>query len=66
VAAAFEVLVPDQPEICLVNEGGGVQGVARFLLGHPCLGKLPQFVVDEREQISGCQAVAGRSGIQEA
>src|SRR5262249_11668411 len=47
-------------------EGGGVEGVSRGFGGHARGGELPQFVVDEREQLGGGLAVTGRGGFQEA
>ena len=52
VAAAVEVLVADQPQVRLVDQGGGVEGVPGVLRGHPRGRELPQLVVDERQQRS--------------
>ncbi len=65
VRLAVEVLVPDQPHISLMNQGGGVEGVPGSLGGHPRGRELPQLVVDEREQVGRRPAVAGRGGFQE-
>jgi hypothetical protein len=43
------VLVADQPQVGLVNEGGGIKGVAGGFGRHARCGKLLQFVVDERQ-----------------
>ena len=32
--------VPDQTDISLVNQGGGLEGLARLLRGQPCGGEL--------------------------
>jgi len=50
----------------LVDQCGGVEGVAGRLLGHPCGRELPQLVVDEREQVRGGLAVTSRGGIEQA
>ena len=39
--------------------------MTRGFLLHPCGGEFPQLVVDEREQIGGGPAVAGRSSIEQ-
>ena len=66
VRFAVEVLVPDQPQVSLMNQGGGVEGVPGSLRGHPRGRELPQLVVDEREQVGRRLAVAGRGGVEEA
>ena len=65
VRLAVEVLVPDQPQVSLMNQGGGVEGVPGFLRGHPRGRELPQLVVDEREQVGRCLAITGRGGVKE-
>jgi hypothetical protein len=57
MAAAVEVLVTDQPQISLVDQGGGVERVPGSLGGHFRGGELAQLVVDEREQFRGGPAV---------
>jgi hypothetical protein len=49
-----------------VNQGGGVERVDEIFGYHFHGGELSEFVVDEREQVSGGLAVAGRSSIEEA
>ena len=56
----------DEPQVRLVDQGGGVEGVAGGFGGHARGGELPQLVVDEREQVGGGLAVAGRGGVEEA
>jgi hypothetical protein len=65
VPATVEVLIPDQPQVRLVDEGGGVEGLAGGFGGHACGGELPQLVVDERQEVGGL-SVAGRGSIKEA
>jgi len=56
----------DQPEVRLVNQGGGLECLVGGLGGHACGGELSQFVVDEREQLRGGVAVAGRRRVEQA
>jgi hypothetical protein len=65
VPAAVEMLVADHSQIGLVNECGGVQAMAAGLSGNPRSGKLPQFVVDERQQFRRGSAVACRGGVKQ-
>src|SRR5262249_15590082 len=61
----FAVLCPNQPEICLVNEGRRLQGVARGLSGQLGGGHAAQLVIYEREQIGSSLAVPCRRDVQE-
>ena len=54
----FKVLVSDQPQVSLVDQGGGVESVARSLGGHLGGGKFPQFVIHKGEQFRGGLAVS--------
>jgi hypothetical protein len=56
----------DQPQIRLVDQGGRLKGLVGGFLRHPPGGELPQLVIDEREQLGGGAAIAGRGGIQNA
>ncbi len=66
MTAAVELLVANQPQVGFVNEGGGVERVVGTFRGHARRGELPQFVIDEGEQLGGGAAVAGRGGIEKA
>ena len=55
----------DQPQVRLVDQGGGLEGVARLLGGQARGGELAQLVVDEREQFGGGLRVAGRGGVED-
>ena len=55
----------DQPEVRLVDQGGGLEGLAGLLRGHPRGGELAQLVVDEREQLGGGLGVALLDGGQD-
>src|SRR4051812_11763587 len=66
VPAAVEVLVADQPQVRLVDQGGGVEGVAGGLGRYARGGERPQFVVDERQEVGSGLWVAGRGSIEEA
>jgi cell wall assembly regulator SMI1 len=65
VPATVELLIADQPQVSFVNQGGRVEGMAGGFGRHPSGGKLPQLVVDEREQLGGGLAVAGLGGLDE-
>ncbi len=65
VAAAVELLISDQPQVGFVNEGGGIEGVAGGFRGHARGGELPQFVIDEREQIRSGLTVSFLNGFDQ-
>ena len=48
----------DEPEVGLVDEGGGLEGVAAAFLAHVGVGELSELVVDEGEEVAGGGAVA--------
>ena len=50
VASAVELLLPDQPQICFVNECRGIERVPRRFRSHPGSGQLPQFIIDKRKE----------------
>jgi hypothetical protein len=54
----------DQSEICLVDQGRGLKCLTGGFVRHARSGKLPQFVVDEREEIGGSLVVACRGSVQ--
>jgi hypothetical protein len=47
----LEVLIADQSKVGLVDEGGGVEGMPRLLMGQLRRRELAQLVVDQRQQI---------------
>ena len=49
---------PTRPQVRLVDQGGGVEGVPGSLRGHLRGGKFPQLVVDQRQQLLGRLAVS--------
>lgn len=51
--AVVELLVADESQIRLVDEGGGVERLAQEKPGQTRRGELPQLVVHEREQLRG-------------
>ena len=53
VSAAVELPIPDQLQVGFVNEGGGIEGAAGGFGRHARGGEIPQFVLDEREQLRG-------------
>jgi hypothetical protein len=54
----------NQVEICLMNQGCGIERMSRGLSSHPCGGKLTKLVVEERHQLGGGLPISSRSGIQ--
>ena len=48
----------DQPEVGLVDQGGGLEGLPRLLLGQLLRGQFAQLVVDQRQQLLGGLGVA--------
>ena len=47
----LDVVTPDQAEVSLVDEGGGLEGLTWLRLPHVSLGQAVQFGVDERKQL---------------
>jgi hypothetical protein len=56
---------PDESEVRLVNQGGGLKGVVGRFGGHACRRESPQLVVHEREQVRGGLAITSRGGVEE-
>ena len=55
----FPGLVPaDQPDVGLVHQSGGLDGLAGLLPRQPPGGELAEFVVDQRQQLLGRPGVA--------
>ena len=48
-----------QPQIRLVDQGRRLQRLPRLLLGQLRRRQLPQFVVDQRQQLLGRRRIAG-------
>src|SRR5262249_16452396 len=65
VAAAVELLVPDEPQVRLVDECRGLERLPRLLPRQAQRGELPQLVVDEWEERGRSLWVAGRDGGQD-
>jgi hypothetical protein len=66
VAAAVPIvglLVPDEPKVRLVNQGGRLEGLARPFVRQPGGGELAKFVVDEREQFGCGHSVAAGGSV---
>ena len=67
VPAAVELLVADEPEVRLVDERSGVEGVAGSFGGYARGGKRPERVVHERQEVVGRRpVVVGRGSIEDA
>ena len=56
--------VADQPQVGLVDQGGGLERLARLLLGQPLRRQLAQLVVDQRQQLLGGVRVALLDGVE--
>jgi hypothetical protein len=65
VPSTMKLLVPNQPQVSLMYQGSGIQGVPGSLRSHLRGREVSQLVVDERKQVSRCLAVAGGGGIKE-
>lgn len=53
-------------EVGLVDEGGGLERLARLLVGHSRGRDLAQLAVDERKDVGGHLTVAGGRGVGQA
>jgi hypothetical protein len=64
VAAAVPARVAgaDEPEVRLVDQGGGLEGLAWLLLGQLAGGQLPQFVVDQGQEPRSGSGIASLDG----
>ena len=49
---------PDQSQICLVDQGRGLEGLPGLLLREPLCGQLAQLVVDQRQEFLNRLGVA--------
>src|SRR6516164_3785344 len=64
VTASVELLVTDETQVRLVDQGGGVKGVAGRFGGQARGGEPAQLVVDEGQKIGGSLAVAPGGGFE--
>jgi hypothetical protein len=55
-----------QAQVRLVDQGGGLERLARLLLRHPLGRQLTQLVVDQRQELFGGRRVALLDGGQDA
>ena len=55
-----------QPQVGLVDQGRGLERLARLLLGQPLRRQLAQLVVDQRQELLGGGRVALLDGGQDA
>src|SRR5688572_2691446 len=63
---ALRVLLSDQPEVGLVDQGRRLERLARLLLGQPLRGQLAQLVVDQGQELLGRVGVAPLDGREDA
>ena len=59
-------LAADQPQVRLVDQGGGLQRLAGLLLGQLLGRQLAQLVVDQRQELLGGVRIAALDGGQDA
>ena len=57
---------PDEPEVGLVDQGRGLEGLPGLLLRQPLGGELAQLVVDQRQEPLGRLGVALLDGREDA
>jgi hypothetical protein len=53
------IAVTGNPQVRLVDQGGGLEGFARSLVGQLLCGQFSQLVVDQRQEICNCLSVPG-------
>jgi len=66
VTVTLEMLIPDQTQIRLVDQGCGIERVTWLLRGHLRSRQHTQLVVDERQQVLGGLAVAAVRGFEQS
>jgi hypothetical protein len=65
VTAARELSIANQPQVCLMNQTGGLQRLPRFLLRQLLAGELAQLVIDQRQELLSGLKVALLDGGQD-
>jgi hypothetical protein len=63
VASIGELLIAKQSQIDLVNQGRGVEGLARLFMSHFRLCESAKLIVDQRQQLIGSLPIASFNGI---
>jgi hypothetical protein len=66
LAAVGKVLIPDQPQVRLMDEGRCLQRLPRLFAGQLCRRQPAQLVVDKRQQLRGGVRVAPLDSGQDA
>ena len=66
VAATRELAIADEPQVRLMDQGRGVERLARLLLGQLLGRQLAQLVVDQGQELLGGLRVALLDGRQDA
>jgi hypothetical protein len=64
--SVLDLLDIHESEVCLMHQGGGLERLARRLLGHLLRRQLPQLVVNEGQKLLGGLRVALVDGGQDA
>ena len=52
------ILLADQTQVSLIDEGGCLEGISRGRLRHERAGQLAKLGVDKREKLGGCLGIA--------
>src|SRR6516165_7472148 len=65
ISAGFASWACHQPQIGLVDQGRGLQGLARLRLGEALGRKAAQLIVNDRPELSGSGGVASLNGGQD-
>ena len=55
-----------EPQVCLVDEGGGLERLAGPLAGQLLRRQLAQLVIDQRQELAGGVRIAVGDGVQDA
>ena len=63
---ADELLIADEPEVCLVDQRSGIECLAGGFGEHFRGGEFPQFVIDEREEVGSGSAITGLGSFDES
>ena len=58
-------VTPDEPEVCLVNQGGRLESLPRLFAHHLCSGKAAKLPIDQGQQLIGGVGVAVIDRIQQ-
>src|SRR4051794_27062111 len=66
MTATGELAIADEPQVRLMDQGRGVERLARLLVRQPLGGQLAQLIVDQGQELLGDLRVAGLDGREDA